>query len=122
AVFPMPPEELEVLYDLTCLRLITSLVHAAMRREKDPDNTYWQVSAAPAEALLRRLHALDRSLLLCYFRSACGLEPSPQSHALREWLVAHRHEFRPIVGIDLTGERVTIFDWSVRSPDLGGLD
>ena len=121
-VFPILTEELEVLQDLICTRLVISLAHAARRNVLDPSNTYWQISMAPAEKLLRTLHAVPPYLFLCSFRAACGLEPSQHHDRLCAWLEAHRTQFAPVIGMDLSKESVTVFDWSVGSTELGGID
>ncbi len=120
--FPVLTEELEVLQDLICIRLVISLCNAARRKAKDPSNAYWQVSTTDAERLLRTLHDIHPYLMLSSFRSACGLEASPHHDKLCDWLKKHRAQFSPILGFDLSKESVTVFDWSVGSTELGGLN
>ena len=44
--------ELDLLLHLIKARLSISIIKAAQRREKDPNNTYWQISADTSRALL----------------------------------------------------------------------
>jgi 4-aminobutyrate aminotransferase-like enzyme/Ser/Thr protein kinase RdoA (MazF antagonist) len=121
-VSPLLPEELEVLQDLICMRLVISLVHAARRKAKDPGNVYWQVSTSAAEKLLQTLRGIHPHLMLCTFRAACGLEPSPRHDFLCDWLKKHKPRFHPVMGFELSKEPVTVFDWSTGSVELGGLN
>jgi 4-aminobutyrate aminotransferase-like enzyme len=118
----LQPEELEVLQELICIRLITSLVYAAVRKIDEPDNTYWQISAGPASDLLKKIHQIHPSLMLCYFRSSCGMEPSRDHLPLNDWLVHHRAKFEHVLGFDLSDETITVFDWSVKSHELGNMN
>ena len=111
--------ELEVLLPLAMSRSAISLVHAELRREKDPDNEYWQVSAGPAFELLSRLAEYPLHLALCRLRHACGFEPSPNAEEVRNWLSANVSEIHPITGFDLKDEQVEVFDWSVSSLAMG---
>ena len=54
-VYPLQPDEIEVLFDLICLRLCTSVCMSARARSQSPDNAYLAVSEEPAWDMLSRL-------------------------------------------------------------------
>ncbi len=54
-IYPLIPEEIEVLFDLVCLRLCTSVCMSARERSLAPDNAYLAVSEQPAWEMLGRL-------------------------------------------------------------------
>ncbi len=56
---PLLPLEQALLYDLICARLAVSVSLAAERAQREPENAYLQISAAPARRALIALSALD---------------------------------------------------------------
>lgn len=59
ATFPLQSPELEVLFDLICLRLCTSVCMSARERKAAPDNVYLAVSEQPAWEALAILDRID---------------------------------------------------------------
>lgn len=111
AVQPLTPEELALLWPLTRIRLVMSVVNAAAQSAADPDNEYLLISQDTVPTLLRKLVEADDYLGLCRLREACGYEPSPRAHDVRSHLrsvsaspVVSRHD----------GQHAWI-DWSVGS-------
>ena len=100
-------------------RLLISVTKARQRAKKDPDNVYWQVSVRDAWALIRQLKKLNPYLITCHFRGACGFEPAPTGHAVRQWVKNNRAGLHPLLGFQLAEEPVTVFDWSTGSLGLG---
>ena len=58
-VYPLEPAEIDVLFDLVCIRLCTSVCMSARERKNEPDNEYLAVSEAPAWEALNRLVKMD---------------------------------------------------------------
>jgi hypothetical protein len=58
AEYSLLEQELDLLFDLIAMRLVTSVTLSAQRKEKTADNPYLLVSEAPAWALLRRVDAI----------------------------------------------------------------
>ena len=54
-VYPLQSEELDLLFDLIAMRLVTSVTLSASRRERVKDNAYLNISETPAWAMLERL-------------------------------------------------------------------
>src|SRR5690606_40465078 len=53
AEYPLLEEEVDLLYDLIALRLVTSVTISASRRRHTQDNPYLAISERPAWTLLR---------------------------------------------------------------------
>lgn len=70
AVNPLLADELEIFWELVGARLAMSIAIAAGRARQDTGNVYHQVTSQPASAALRKLAALDRTVLIAALRSA----------------------------------------------------
>jgi len=119
---PLEPAELEVLFPLICLRLCTSVCLSALQRGREPENAYLSVSERPAWALLERLRAVNPELAHYRLRGAAGLPPCPRSPAIADWLASRRSEFAPVLSQDLAQQPPLVFDLSVGSSELAGVD
>src|SRR5581483_10343415 len=62
AVFPLSEPEIEVLFDLICMRLCVSVTNSALEQKREPGNVYLTISEKPAWALLEKLFAVDPTL------------------------------------------------------------
>lgn len=95
--FPLQAQEIDILFDLIAMRLVTSVTLSASRREKTGDNPYLAISEAPAWRLLHRLDALNPRFATAILRKACGFDAVEGAGAVRTWLDANRGAFAPIV-------------------------
>ncbi|MEZ5830438.1 MAG: aminotransferase class III-fold pyridoxal phosphate-dependent enzyme [Dongiaceae bacterium] len=84
--YPLQSDELDLLYDLIAMRLVTSVTLSASRRERAKDNAYLNISEAPAWTMLERLRAMDPMLAAGILRHACGLEAAPGARAIVAWI------------------------------------
>lgn len=73
AVFPLQDAEIEVLFDLICMRLCVSVVNSALRKLENPDDPYLVISEKPAWDLLRKFRDMNVQSVHDDFRKACGL-------------------------------------------------
>jgi 4-aminobutyrate aminotransferase-like enzyme/Ser/Thr protein kinase RdoA (MazF antagonist) len=119
-VFPLEEEELGVLFGLATMRLALSVTIGAEQIGQEPDNEYLQVSQEPAWDALERIAGIDPAFAEFSLRGACGLEPCPQGAVVRRWLRETTTDFAPVVGQELAGEHVHVFDLSVGSTAMGG--
>ena len=71
-VFPLRPEEIEVLYHLVCMRLCATVTMAAYRKKLFRDNPYLEVTEGPAWDFLRRMTRIDPESFHAAFRAACS--------------------------------------------------
>ncbi|WP_119301315.1 aminotransferase class III-fold pyridoxal phosphate-dependent enzyme [Dongia deserti] len=96
-VYPLQSEELDLLFDLIAMRLVTSVTISASRRERVKDNAYLSVSEAPAWAMLERLRAMDSALATGILRHACGFEAAPGARAVVQWIANNPARLRPVL-------------------------
>ncbi|RVA19488.1 hypothetical protein EN935_34640, partial [Mesorhizobium sp. M7D.F.Ca.US.004.03.1.1] len=97
AEYPLREEELDLLFDLIVMRLVTSVTLSAARKERTTDNPYLSISEAPAWRLLRRLGAMNRRFATAILRHACGFEAAPGARAVTSWIAANRAQLVPIL-------------------------
>ncbi len=96
-VYPLQSEELDLMFDLIAMRLVTSVTLSASRRERVKDNAYLNISEAPAWAMLERLRAMDPVLATGILRHACGFEAAPGAKSVVAWIAGNRRELRPVL-------------------------
>jgi 4-aminobutyrate aminotransferase-like enzyme/Ser/Thr protein kinase RdoA (MazF antagonist) len=112
---PLAEQELDVLFDLICMRLCMSVCQAANQSRFEPDNEYLRISEKPVWALLKKMQAIHPRLARYFLRHACGLPAVPQSGRIIDWLKNYRAGFASIVDEDLRHENQLVFDLSVGS-------
>lgn len=96
-VYPLQGEELDLLFDLIAMRLVTSVTLSASRRERAKDNAYLNISEAPAWAMLARLKTMDPALATGLLRHACGLEAAPGTRSAVKWIEDNRRRLAPVL-------------------------
>ncbi len=74
-IFPLRLSEVEILHYLIAIRLCTSVVMSAMRREMSPDNEYLMISENSAWHALYQLIALEPHQVANRFLEVCQLSP-----------------------------------------------
>lgn len=68
---PLNQVEIDVYFDLICMRLCMSVCLCAYQRSIEPDNEYLSVSEQPAWALLAKLQSMDVATVQQHFAEAC---------------------------------------------------
>jgi 4-aminobutyrate aminotransferase-like enzyme/Ser/Thr protein kinase RdoA (MazF antagonist) len=121
ASFALSEPELAVLYPLICARLCVSVTNAAHQRDVEPDNTYLQISAQPAWALLAQLADVPPQFAHYLFRDACGLPACPTTPHVIHWLERHADEIVRLVEPELGPDTAQTLDLSIGSLDLGNI-
>lgn len=116
--FPLTEEEISVLFALSCLRSCMTVTIAAHQKSLEPENAYLSVSEASAWQLLGMLKIISPEFAHFSFRHACGLEPSPSTTHLVQWINEHKGQFSKVVNLDLNTSQVRTVDLSVGSLDL----
>ncbi len=115
---PLGEKEIEILADLTRVRLAVSVANSAWQRRLKPDDDYLQVSDRPAWELLETLETVPPALAHYRLRQACGWEPCPTSPAVVSWLAACP-EFGPVLEPPPDGFS-PVLDLSAGSLELAG--
>jgi 4-aminobutyrate aminotransferase-like enzyme/Ser/Thr protein kinase RdoA (MazF antagonist)/murein DD-endopeptidase MepM/ murein hydrolase activator NlpD len=117
AVLPLDELEIELVLPLVAARLATSVLTAARRKGRRPDDAYVAVSEAPAWQTLERLLAVHPRLAHYRVREACGRSPLPGGvdavAALSGAATAS------VLGLDLRRASVRVLDLGVGSRFTG---
>ncbi|QND50482.1 aminotransferase class III-fold pyridoxal phosphate-dependent enzyme (plasmid) [Phyllobacterium sp. 628] len=95
--YPLHEQELDLLFDLIAMRLVTSVTLSAQRKEKTGDNPYLAISEAPAWALLRRLDSINRGFATAIFRQACGFDTVTGAKSVARWIEHNNRSFASIL-------------------------
>lgn len=103
---PLQPEEIDLLFDLVAMRLVTSVTISAERAPRITDNPYLNISERPAWDMLRRLRRIDPFIAKAILRQACGFEVAPGAAKAANWLARNRKSLSPIWGRPLSNHRV----------------
>ncbi len=119
AAFPLSESEAAALFPMIGARLLISVVCSAINLAENPENTYLQISDAPAWDLLEKLRSIHPRMAQATIRHACGWEPFPQNKEFHLWVNKHYTRFKPLVQIDLSSNDAMWLDLSVGSLDLG---
>ena len=97
AEYPLLEEEIELLYDLIAIRLVTSVTISASRRSHTGDNPYLAISERPAWELLRKLDRMNPRFATAILRQACGFEAAPGARAVIDWIDRNRKSLKPLL-------------------------
>jgi murein DD-endopeptidase MepM/ murein hydrolase activator NlpD len=95
--YPLKAEEIDLLFDLIAMRLVTSVTFSASRHDKTDDNPYLAISEAPAWRLLEKMDAMNPRFATAILRKACGFDAIEGAGAVRKWIADNSKTFAPIV-------------------------
>lgn len=82
AIYPLLDEEINLLFTLIGMRLCTSVVNSALRKQEQPDNAYLTISEKPAWQLLKQWRHIDPLKAQQCFRQACHNQPTTPTSEL----------------------------------------
>ncbi len=74
AVYPLHADEIEILFDLICIRLCVSVVNSMIRKEELLSDNVLAISEEPAWQLLRKLGKMDSLSVAKMFKEACQVD------------------------------------------------
>ncbi|MDI7861945.1 aminotransferase class III-fold pyridoxal phosphate-dependent enzyme [Rhizobiaceae bacterium n13] len=97
AEYPLLGEELDLLFDLIAMRLVSSVTISASRSAHIDGNPYLSISEKPAWTLLRKLDRMSRRFATAILRRACGFEAVEGASAVGEWIRQNRKTFAPLL-------------------------
>ncbi|WP_457587344.1 aminotransferase class III-fold pyridoxal phosphate-dependent enzyme [Ensifer canadensis] len=97
AEYPLLEEEVDLLFDLIAMRLVTSVTISASRRAHMADNPYLAISEKPAWTLLRKLDRMNRRFATAILRKACGFEAAHGAHGVATWIAGNRKTLAPLL-------------------------
>jgi len=117
-VAPLSPAELEVLFDLICLRVATSVVMAHRQLAAEPNNEYLAISQDYFRSLLPALTASNDRLAHYRLRNACGYEAHPDSRHVRQWLATTEANISDVVMPPFAQASKIWLDWSGENKNI----
>lgn len=97
AEYPLLEEEVDLLFDLVAMRLVTSVTISASRRAHTADNPYLAISERPAWALLRKLDRMNPRFATAILRKACGFAAASGAHGVTAWIADNRKALAPLL-------------------------
>lgn len=121
-VVRLEENEIQLLYGQVLARWVVSVAHSTMRKDLKDANPYLSVSESGAWKMIAHWLEIHPGFAETCFRHACGWEPSKHNTGIVSFLKTHRNTFFPIYGSAIRDDRVTVFDWSIDSPELGNFD
>ncbi|OCP38144.1 aminotransferase class III-fold pyridoxal phosphate-dependent enzyme [Ensifer sp. LC163] len=95
--YPLLEEEVDLLFDLIAMRLVTSVTISASRRAHTADNPYLAISEKPAWTLLRKLDRMNPRFATAILRKACGFAAAPGAHGVTAWIAGNRKTLAPLL-------------------------
>ena len=122
AEFALLDEELQVLWGLIQVRLVTTIIIGEKRFAQDKSNAYLLVSLQPAWELLQTMQSMNAEVAYFACRTACGLTPNPNEPKIAQWLSNLKGFESPasVFDYDLTTSKKAVLNFCVDSPDLDG--
>jgi 4-aminobutyrate aminotransferase-like enzyme/Ser/Thr protein kinase RdoA (MazF antagonist)/murein DD-endopeptidase MepM/ murein hydrolase activator NlpD len=83
--YEISERELDCLYPLVAMRLVTTVTSSALRKLEDPSNEYHVISEKPAWKLLHKWFAINEEFACYCFRNACGFNSHPSEETFKNW-------------------------------------
>jgi 4-aminobutyrate aminotransferase-like enzyme/Ser/Thr protein kinase RdoA (MazF antagonist) len=97
AEYPLIEEEVDLLYDLIAIRLVTSVTMSASRHAHTGSNPYLAISERPAWTLLRKLDRMNPRFATAIMRKACGFDATPGARRVTDWIARNRKALAPLL-------------------------
>jgi 4-aminobutyrate aminotransferase-like enzyme/Ser/Thr protein kinase RdoA (MazF antagonist)/murein DD-endopeptidase MepM/ murein hydrolase activator NlpD len=120
---PLREDELRLLFPLIATRLAMSVAISARQFRDEPEKEYLRVSETSAWKLLSWLRTESPRFAHYGFRAACGMNPHPRAAAVAEHLRSVESASpASVFPWELASEKIHVFDLSVGSTEIPGLD
>ncbi|MFT4669563.1 MAG: 4-aminobutyrate aminotransferase-like enzyme/Ser/Thr protein kinase RdoA (MazF antagonist) [Ulvibacter sp.] len=102
--YQITDRELDCMYSLVAMRLITTVTSSALRKLEDPTNKYHLISEKPAWKLLHKWFAINEEFARYCFRDACSFNPHPSEETFKNWTATRRLNFSDLFPSFLSSE------------------
>ncbi|MFC7356490.1 aminotransferase class III-fold pyridoxal phosphate-dependent enzyme [Jejudonia soesokkakensis] len=112
--------ELECLYTLIGMRLVTTVTKAALRKSENTQNEYHFISEQSAWEALRKWYTIHPNFAYYSFRQVCGYPAHPLEVSFTKWIAKNQISLATLFPSEII-ETVTVLDMSVGSTLLGNL-
>ena len=116
--YKLSEKELECLYILVGMRLVTTVTNASLKKEKFPKDDYFVISEKPAWDLLEKWFNVNENFAYYSFRNACGYSAHPLEKKFVNWTKNNQVSLKTIFPT-VVYEKVANLDMSVGSTLLG---
>jgi 4-aminobutyrate aminotransferase-like enzyme/Ser/Thr protein kinase RdoA (MazF antagonist) len=77
--------ELKHVFNAIAMRLILTVTHAAINKQKEPDNTYLLIGEKPGWKALQKWYDTDKDFAYFSFRLVCGYTAHPKESFFKNW-------------------------------------
>mgnify|MGYP003635235265 FL=1 len=118
--YNLSEKELECLYILVGMRLVTTVTNASLKKEEFPNDDYYVISEKPAWGLLEKWFIVNENFAYYSFRNACGYASHPLEKKFEAWAKNNQVSLKTMFPT-VASERVVNLDMSVGSTLLGNL-
>ncbi len=118
--FKLSEKELEYMYILVGMRLVTTVTNASLKKEEFPNDNYYIISEKPAWELLEKWFNVNENFAYYSFRNACGYSAHPLEEKFKTWTKGNQISLKTMFPT-VTSENVLNLDMSVGSTLLGNL-
>ncbi|MGB3343277.1 MAG: aminotransferase class III-fold pyridoxal phosphate-dependent enzyme [Aequorivita sp.] len=118
--YKISEKELECLYVLVAMRLVTTVVSAAIKKEDKALDPYFFISEKPAWDLLEKWSFLNENFGFYSFRNACGYNANPLEEKFVNWAKSNQVSLKTMFPT-IPMERMETLDMGVGSTLLGNI-
>lgn len=113
-------KELECLYILVGMRLVTTVTNASLKKEEFPEDNYYVISEKPAWNLLEKWFNVNENFAYYSFRNVCGYSAHPLEKKFETWAKSNQITLKTVFP-SVSTENVVNLDMSIGSTLLGNL-
>lgn len=113
-------KELECLYILVGMRLVTTVTNASLKKEEFPEDNYYVISEKPAWQLLEKWFNENENFAYYSFRNVCGYSAHPLEKKFETWAKSNQITLKTMFP-SVSTENVVNLDMSIGSTLLGNL-
>ena len=113
-------KELECLYILVGMRLVTTVTNASLKKEKFPEDNYYVISEKPAWQLLEKWFNENENFAYYSFRNVCGYSAHPLEKKFETWAKSNQITLKTMFP-SVSTENAVNLDMSIGSTLLGNL-
>ncbi len=118
--YKLSENELQCLYTLVGMRLVTTVTSASLKKEEFPDEKYFIISEKPAWDLLERWFQVNENFAYYSFRNACEYSAHPLEKKFETWAKKNQISLKTMFPT-IASQKVVNLDMSVGSTLLGNL-
>ncbi len=122
SIYSLQESEIEILFNLICMRLCQSVSMAAYQQSLDPENEYISITVKDAWNCLFKLKKIDANFAHYAFRNVCNFESHPDSRELVRFLESSQEQIHPILNEEIAEKKHVVFDLSVGSLELSSFE